>query len=74
MINFKKMPPTYSRKKDVLRFIQCVVIGVLGAILAARFVRYTQLTGILMFVWIAASAGASVFFGARAFFSWVLRL
>ena len=74
MLNFKKMPPNYSRQKDVLRFIQCLVASIVVALLAVRFFRYTQLTGILMFLWIAASGGASIFFGARAFFSWVFRL
>ena len=74
MLNFKKMPANYSRRNDVLRFVLCLVIGVVGAILAVRFSTYTQLTGILTFLWIAATAGASVFFGARAFFSWVFRL
>jgi hypothetical protein len=71
---FKKMPPNYSRERDVLRCIQCLVVGCLGVFLAVKYLRYSQLAGILMFAWIAGFIGASVFFGARAFFSWVYRL
>jgi hypothetical protein len=73
MLTFKNMPPGYSRAKDVLRFIQLLVIGFLG-IISVKLFPDTHVTGILLAIWIVGFSAASVFFGARAVFSWVFRL
>jgi hypothetical protein len=74
MLNFKEMPPGYSRARDVLRLIQLLVVGTIGMFLCLKYLPSTRFTICLLFVWIAIFSGASVFFGARALLSWAFRL
>jgi hypothetical protein len=74
MMPFRKMPTGYSSAKDVLRFVQVVVVELVGALTGVKFLPDTHLSAVLLVIWIVVGSAASVFFIARVFFVFVFRL
>jgi hypothetical protein len=70
----KKMPSNYSPAKDLLRFVQVIVVEMAGIFVGLTLLPYTLLSGFLLIIWIVAGSAASVFFIARALAVFVFRL
>jgi len=68
------MPSDYSLAKDVLRFVQVIVVEIVGLYIGAKLLPDTRISGAILVVWIVAGSATSVFFIARAFAVFVFRL
>jgi hypothetical protein len=68
------MPPNYSPARDVLRFIQSIVLLMVGGLICVKFLPDTRITAGILVAWIIGFSAIGTFFIARVIAVIVFRL